>query len=93
MDALVGPLVSQCGKGTVTDSTDDVDWYDGYMDTPKRRKAKPLNGTYRRFKHLDKVLRGCATSTDPVHRAAAEMWAAIAKANKGVTGDAGGGVQ
>lgn len=65
----------------MTDSTDDVDWYDGYMDTPKPRKTKPLSGTYRKFKHLDRVLRDCAASTDPVHRAAAEMWAAIAEAN------------
>lgn len=71
----------------MTDSTDDVDWYDGYLDTPKRRKAKPLSGTYRKFKHLDSVLRGCATSTDPVHRAAAEMWATLAKANEEVDRD------
>lgn len=81
MNALVGLLGQPVRKETMTDSTDDVDWYDGYMDTPKRRKAKHLSSTYRKFKHLDKVLRGCATSTDPVHRAAAEMWAAITKAN------------
>jgi hypothetical protein len=69
----------------MTDSTDDVDWYDGYMDTPKPRKTKPLSGTYCKFKHLDRVLRDCAASTDPVHRAAAEMWAAIAEANSAIT--------
>ena len=66
----------------MTDSTDDVDWYDGYMDTPKRRKAKPLSGTYRKFQHLDRVLRDGAASEDPIRRAAAEMWIAIATANR-----------
>jgi len=66
----------------MTDSTDDVDWYDGYMDEPKRtRRAKPLSATYRKFKHLGRVLREGMDSEDPVRRAAAEMWVAIEKAN------------
>lgn len=67
----------------MTDSTDDVDWYDGYLDTPRRRRTKPLASTYRKFKHLDRILREEATSDDPIHRAAADMWAAIVNANKG----------
>jgi len=69
----------------MTDSTDDVDWYDGYMDEPKReRKAKPLSTTYRKFKHLGRVLREGVDSEDPARRAAAEMWVAIEKANAGI---------
>ena len=52
------------------------------MDTPKPRKTKPLSGTYRKFRHLDRVLRDGASSDDTIRRAAAEMWVAIAKANK-----------
>ena len=42
---------------------------------------RPLNGIYRKFQHLDRVLRECEASEDPIRRAAAEMWIAIAKAN------------
>jgi len=73
----------------MTDSTDDVDWYDGYMDAPKReRKTKPLGATYRKFRHLGRVLRAGIDSEDPIHRAAAEMWVAIEKANASVRGGA-----
>ena len=65
----------------MTDSTDDVDWYDGYPDTPKRRKTKPLSGTYRKFRHLDRVLRDCADSDNPIYKTAAALWEAIANAN------------
>jgi hypothetical protein len=75
----------------MTDSTDDVDWYDGYYDTPKpkRRKTKPLSGTYRKFRHLDRVLRDCAEYENPIYKTAAALWEAIANANT----SKGGGVK
>jgi hypothetical protein len=64
-------------------TSDDVDRYDGYMDAPPKRecKTKPLSTTYRKFEHLAQVLRAGIGSDEPIHRAAAEMWVAIEKAN------------
>lgn len=50
------------------------------MDTPKPRKTKPLSGTYRKFRHLDRVLRECETADDPIYRTCAQLWIAVAEA-------------
>ena len=40
-----------------------------------------IHSVYSTFSHLDGVLRKCATADDPIHKTAAALWEAIAKAN------------
>jgi hypothetical protein len=45
---------------------------------PFTDRIKIIYRTRDRFAHLDKVLRMCATSNDPIYRTAAALWEAVA---------------
>jgi hypothetical protein len=44
---------------------------------PFTERVKEIYRTRERFAHLDRVLRECATSDDPIYRTAAALWEAI----------------
>ena len=44
---------------------------------PFRERVKEIYSTRDRFAHLDRVLRECETSDDPLYRAAAALWEVI----------------
>ncbi|MCK9519460.1 MAG: hypothetical protein M0R74_10635 [Dehalococcoidia bacterium] len=45
---------------------------------PFTERVKKIYRTRDRFAHLDRVLRECETSGDPIYRTAAALWDAIA---------------
>ena len=44
---------------------------------PFTERAKEIYRTRDRFAHLDRVLRECAASDDPIYRTAAALWEAV----------------
>ena len=51
-----------------------------------KEERRCLAAIYNKFRHLNQLLRDCQTSKNPIYRAAAEMWIAIAEANAKLTG-------